>query len=38
MIVPATIWTRSSAATTRKYFPIRFWLGVNGRNTTAPDP
>ena len=32
MIVPARICTSSNAATTRKYFQIRFWLGVSGRN------
>ena len=35
MIVPAAICTSSSAATTRKYFQTRLWLGVSGRNTDS---
>src|SRR3984885_12269715 len=35
MMMPARIWTSSSAATTRKYFQIRFWLGVSGRKVAS---
>ena len=35
MMMPAAICTSSSAATTRKYLPMRFWLGVSGRNVAS---
>ncbi len=35
MMMPAPICTSKSAATTRKYLPIRLWLGVGGRNVAS---
>jgi hypothetical protein len=35
MIVPAVIWTSNNSATTMKYLPMRFWLGVSGRNSAS---
>jgi hypothetical protein len=35
MMMPARIWTSSSAATARKYFQIRFWLSVSGRKVAS---
>src|SRR5262252_8860163 len=35
MIIPAAICSSSTAATTRKYFPVLRWLGVSGRNLTS---